>query len=339
MQIVVEYTLDVRPDVRVLVCDYDYMDEEEGGSVQEANKALGKAGQIKLELVNLVRAKPEYANRCFYLNTFGLMQWYFGVPCDFDLISEAPNEIRVQTTLPEDQVYGPQGTPGTGGTISLPGQFPDYDPWLGGDVEYRPPSIAIIYNFGKDDRAPEWAKEIKGGNIHLHRQANQVYAQFCVEQHYGAWLDLPKVLSVERTTHDPFHPSQVLDPVGLDQVTFEVTFTEPVTGVDPVDFEVVMHDGLANASVESVTESKDGVAYSVVVDTGSGDGALGLAVLDNASITALDDGSPLGGDVSGYYAYGTPYTVDRSIGLPLAVWPMATVLLAVGTMLLRRRTM
>ena len=337
MQIVVEAALDTRPDVRLLLCDYDYMDEGVGGADPiEANTALASSGLVKYEVMQRVVAKPEYANRCFYLNTFGLMQWTFGYPCDFELTSVAPNEIRVQTTLPEDQYYGPMGTPGTMGTLPHPGVYPDYDPWAGGDLTYPGPAMAILFNFGKHEKAPDWAKD--GGNIHLHRQGNHVFAEYCVEQYYGAWFDLPNVLFVERATPHPILPGQVLERGGLAQLAFEVTFTEPVTGVDPVDFTPVMGGGLAGASIVEVIESKDGATYTVVVDTGSGDGTLGLEIVDNGSITAVDDGSPLNGGVNGGFAWGEEYQIDRAMAVPVSAWPVAVVLLAAGAFVLRKRT-
>ena len=339
MQIVVEHALDARPDVRLLMCDYDYMDEDVGGATQlEANTALVSSGRIKLEVVNVVAAKPQYANRVFYHNTFGLMQWTFGYPCDFEVIGEIPYQTRIQTTDPEAQIYGPMGAPGTGGTISLPGAYPDYDPWYGGDLDYPGPAMAILFNFGKDARAPQWAKDGKGGNIHLHKQGNIVYAKYCMDKFYAAWLDLPKAVSVEPASPHPILPGHIYNPTGAEQVAFEVTFSEPVTGVDVADFEVAMGGGVANASVLSVTPSKDATTYTVEVDSGSGDGTLGLNVLDNGSITALDDGSPLNGGVTGYFGYGGAYTMDRSVGLPVAWWSVALALLAGGVYAVRRRS-
>lgn len=339
LQIIVETALDVRPDVRVLLCDYDYMDEDVGGAtVLETNTALVSSGQIKIELADRVRAKPEYANRCFFHDTYGLMQWWFGYPCEFELVGTPPDTYRVQTTLPEDQIYGPQGAAGTGGTIELPGTFPDYDPWAGGDLDYPGPAMAILYNFGKDARAPAWAKSEKGGNIHLHKQGNYVYARYCVEKFYGQWLDQPKVLEITRATENPLIPGEILETVGFQEVEFEVVFTEPVTGVDTLDFQPVMGGGLANASVKSVSESKQGDAYTVVVDTGSGDGTLGLAVVDNDSIIDLDNGYPLAGDVAGSFAAGETYQIDRAVGgLPMTAWPIALALVGAGAVALRRR--
>jgi len=39
---------------------------------------------------------------------------------------------------------------------------------------------------------------------------------------------------------------------------------------------------------------------------------------------------------NGYFAYGAPYTIDRSVGVPLAVWPGVLACLAAGAWALRR---
>ncbi len=336
LQIVAEYALDTRPDIRLVLHDYDYMDQGVGGATpHDANAALVNGGHIKLMLMETLRARPEYANRVFFLDAYGLMQWTFGYPCDF---TEPTLGERVPATLPEDQYYQPMGQPGTMGTISLPGTFPDYTPWAGGDLNYPGPAIAILFDFGKKDSDPSWAKDMaKGGNIHLHKLGNHVYARYCVQQYYGAWLDQPKVISVKRATYNPMQPGQIYDPAGLSQVAFEVTFSEPVNGVDDADFAPIVANGLAAASIQSVEEGKAGSTYTVVVNSGSGDGTLGLRVIDNGSITAVDDGTPLAGDVDGSFSYGETYTINRAFGVPLAAWPVALALLAAGCCIQRRR--
>jgi Tol biopolymer transport system component len=75
-------------------------------------------------------------------------------------------------------------------------------------------------------------------------------------------------------------------------VSFIVIFSEPVTGVGVDDFSLNMLNGITGASITGVTGS--GVEYFVTVNTGTGEGKLGLNVVDNDSIsdTALN---PLGG--------------------------------------------
>ena len=82
-------------------------------------------------------------------------------------------------------------------------------------------------------------------------------------------------------------------------------FAEPVTGVDPTDFNVAMKEGnLFGASVMSVSGA--GSTYQVTVSTGLGAGTLGLNVKGSASIFDLN------GDVLGKaFTGGQVYTVRR----------------------------
>jgi len=91
---------------------------------------------------------------------------------------------------------------------------------------------------------------------------------------------------------------------GFDSVDFEVTFSEPVHGVDVSDFSLIITGGELEASIEDVNAAKDGSVYIVSVSLGAGGGTVGLAVNDNDSIRANDDNSPLAGEVNGYFAYG-----------------------------------
>ncbi len=79
-------------------------------------------------------------------------------------------------------------------------------------------------------------------------------------------------------------------------VDFTLTFSKAVTGVAPTDF-VVDANGPAGASVTSVTPVSDTV-FTVTVATGSGDGTLGLNLVDDDSIVDTD-GTPLGGQNPG----------------------------------------
>jgi len=303
--VVLEYILDQRPDVRAALCSYDFSEVTIGGGNRvETNEAGLRLELKKLALCQAISADPLYADRCFYINASGLMQYVYGYPWP----SEEP-------------IYGPMGTAGTGGTIPAPGGYPTYDPMPGGDINYPSPEGATL------------------DTIHLNKTGFWTLARHCIDEFYGGWLDLPKVLSVVRTTPHPIDPGQLYNPASAAQLSFEVTFTEPVSGVDELDFDVVMDGGHSGATVESMTEAKDGATYEVVVNTGTGDGTLGLAVLDNNSIVD-DELNPLGGAGAGdgYFAYGAPYTIDHNFGLPLMAWPAALALLGAGALALRRRS-
>ena len=68
-------------------------------------------------------------------------------------------------------------------------------------------------------------------------------------------------------------------------MAFVVTFSEAVAGVDPSDFVVSASSGLTGHPRLFVTGS--GASYTVTVGTGSGDGTLGLNLLNNGSIHDL----------------------------------------------------
>ena len=82
----------------------------------------------------------------------------------------------------------------------------------------------------------------------------------------------PTVASVTRA--DP-------SPTNLASVNFTVTFSEPVTGVDTSDFSLTT-TGVSGASVGTVTGS--GTTWTVPVNTGTGNGAIRLDVVNDNSI-------------------------------------------------------
>lgn len=79
-------------------------------------------------------------------------------------------------------------------------------------------------------------------------------------------------------------------------VGFNVTFTQDITGISIDDFAPVMSGGLSGASIVSATriDPTNNRTFNVIVNTGSGDGSLGLSVIDNDSIVN-DLQVPLGG--------------------------------------------
>ena len=108
------------------------------------------------------------------------------------------------------------------------------------------------------------------------------------------------------------------DPTGAGSVSWTVTFSESVTGVDSGDFALV-NGGLTGPSISGVSGS--GASYTVTADTGSGTGTLGLNVVDNDSI--VDSfANPLGGAGAGNGdATGEVYTVDASVPTVVSITP------------------
>lgn len=98
-------------------------------------------------------------------------------------------------------------------------------------------------------------------------------------------------------------------PTKASSVSWSVTFSESVTGVDSGDF-VLASSGLNGASIISVTGGP--LTYTVVASTGTGSGTLGLNLVDDDSI-ADTSGNKLGGTGAGNGSFtGTVYTIDRT---------------------------
>jgi MSHA biogenesis protein MshQ len=100
-----------------------------------------------------------------------------------------------------------------------------------------------------------------------------------------------------------------LNPASGSTVTWTVTFSESVTGVDASDFALV-GSGVSGAAITSVSGS--GTTWSVNASTGSGSGSLALNLVDNDSIVD-GAGNRLGGTGSGNgNNAGEVYTIDKS---------------------------
>jgi|GEM_PF-321785 len=107
-------------------------------------------------------------------------------------------------------------------------------------------------------------------------------------------------------------------PTSAASVSFAVTFSENVSGVDATDFALATA-GVTNASITSVTGS--GSSYTVVVNTGSGNGTIGLNLVDNDSIADVA-GNKLGGTGTGNGNFtGQVYTISKIVSTTLAADP------------------
>ena len=124
-------------------------------------------------------------------------------------------------------------------------------------------------------------------------------------------------------------------PTGNFTARFRVTFDQDVSGVTPDDF-VAAGNGITGASVVSVTAldpTTSGSArnFDLVVNTGSGDGSLGLNVTDNDSIRN-DLNVPLAGTGAGNGNITGPiYTVIKSAPLVASITPASPNPTAAGT--------
>lgn len=110
-------------------------------------------------------------------------------------------------------------------------------------------------------------------------------------------------------------------PTNAASVTFTVTFNQSVTGVDASDFTLVTTGAVAGATITSV--SGGGTTYTVVVNRGTGNGTIGLNLVDN---DLIQNGSsvPLGGVGVGNGDFtGQVYTVTAAATVPtMTEWAM-----------------
>ncbi len=91
-------------------------------------------------------------------------------------------------------------------------------------------------------------------------------------------------------------------------VSWTVTFSTSVTGVDATDFALVPAGSVTGASITSVTGS--GTTWTVTANTGSGYGTLGLNLVDDDSIVD-GSGNKLGGTGAGNGNFtGQVYTIS-----------------------------
>ncbi|MBW4513967.1 MAG: DUF4347 domain-containing protein [Timaviella obliquedivisa GSE-PSE-MK23-08B] len=114
----------------------------------------------------------------------------------------------------------------------------------------------------------------------------------------------PRVFSIVRKSPDALTASTT--------VVYTVTFDTDVTGVDPTDFALVA-TGITGATVNTVTKISNNV-YDVEVKTGTGNGDLGLNLVDDDSIASNDTRRlALGGigSVNGNYT-GAIYSIDKT---------------------------
>ena len=111
----------------------------------------------------------------------------------------------------------------------------------------------------------------------------------------------PSVVSINRVT-------PTLN--GSASVQFNVTFSEAVTGVDATDFTLAS-SGITGASISGVAATP-AFSYVVTVNTGAGDGTLGLNLVDNDTI-ADAAGNKLGGPGEGNGNFtGQAYTINKT---------------------------
>jgi Zn-dependent metalloprotease len=126
---------------------------------------------------------------------------------------------------------------------------------------------------------------------------------------WGWWVDDVNVYRCVTDTSAPTVTSIVrasADPTSAASVDFTVTFSEPVIDVDANDFVLNTTGNIVGATITNITGS--GSTWTVVVDTGSGDGTLGLNVPVGADIQDLAANSLGGLPFTG----SEQYTIDKT---------------------------
>lgn len=103
------------------------------------------------------------------------------------------------------------------------------------------------------------------------------------------------------------------NPTNADNVSFTVTFSSAVTGVDVNDFGLTIGSGITGASITNVTPVS-GTVYTVDVNTGSGNGTIRLDVIDDDSIINSTSQSLGGtGAGNGTFTTGAIYTITKTV--------------------------
>ncbi len=99
-------------------------------------------------------------------------------------------------------------------------------------------------------------------------------------------------------------------PTNAASVSWTVTFSESVTGVDAADFALATSGLSGSPAITGVSGS--GTTRTVTASTGTGDGTLGLNLVDNDTIIDAA-GNRLGGTGAGNGNFtGQVYTIDRT---------------------------
>ncbi len=355
---VIRTLLDVRPDIRVALCDYDYLRIDWGGATELETRITGmRLGMEKFRLTQRISAMPEYLNRCFYIAPAGLMQYVFGLYSRYKYCAVGVGDPLDPCTDAGPapgavQLYGPMGTAGTAGAIERPKsnlvKWGITEPMIGGNID---PPVDYYPDDRPDPNAPNssphqcdisprntilanWG----GGDIHLNNLGYAALMKYSTEEFYGEWLDYPRVLSVAPMPGKWIAPDLANEKAGAVLAVFQITFSEDVKGVDMSDFVAVTHGSRAGASIVSVEPDDPSgyyATYTVTVDCGSGSGTVTVDVIDNNTIKD-QDGISLAGNIDGHFSSGVLYN-PSSHTLPVSALPAAAILACLGAWVMKRR--
>jgi large repetitive protein len=116
----------------------------------------------------------------------------------------------------------------------------------------------------------------------------------------------PAVQSIDRADASPTNAASV---------SWTVTFSKNVSGIDSGDFQLANSGLGGSSSITSVVQGVNAATYTVTASTGTGNGTLGLNLVDNDSITD-SAGNKLGGTGTSGAGDGSftgqVYTIDKT---------------------------
>ena len=253
LKLLVRHILDVRPDIRVVIVGYDYICRWPKSRMPQN--------------VNGVRAQSE--------GLFAMERTKFEIAQELDSEGYAGRIRFVQNLGVMQHTFGyykgneraQEPWHGVADPVVAPGVAPmpgSGDTWfVGGDPDCLSPLDSYI-----------------DYDIHLTAGGYEIIARRFLDDCVAEWLNYPKVLAIL--------PNEGKSPL----LTFSVTFSHPVTGVDASDFEVFLGP---NKAMSIVGVAGSGDSYVVTADADGASGDVLIRVVDDGSIVREDNGVQLGG--------------------------------------------
>jgi len=313
---VIQHCLSVRPNIRVAICGYDYLNISEGYTwgtytnpynpfdVVIYVKQIEQPTQLVLWIweVPVIIFNPQYP----WLGWTTIQQigeYQRHVNNVFIELERRKKDLalsmdRVAYIHSFGTMQARMGIPSLGigqnYTVLPKGPHENYSNFPGGYRDLFSPREAMGAN-NKNELDP----------IHLNSTGYLYLMDNAVAQVYGAWLkdsDPPFVDSIQIASNNP--------PTG-NTVVFSIKFSEAVRGVDIGDFRLDVRGNVTGAEILSV--EGQGNTYSVTVSTPTGNGSLSLDLIDNDTIYDAV-WNPLAGIADGSFIYGEYYIIGSGAG-------------------------
>jgi hypothetical protein len=147
------------------------------------------------------------------------------------------------------------------------------------------------------------AQNLSVGTYHIHVKATDAAGNEGLQSFTINVVDAPAVVSIVRAGG-----ASALVPTAATSVSYTVTFSQAVSGVDAADF-TLYSDGNATGTISAITPSGGGGdTYTVTVTGISGDGSLRLDL--KGAGTNIKNGSAV--DIVGGYADGYNFRLDHT---------------------------